>query len=154
MMSVYNAKIIWNRSSGDSFTEQKYSRAHQWEFDGGVIVPATASHHIVPLPFSKPENVDPEQAFIASLSSCHMLFFLDLASRKKITIEQYVDKATGVLEKDEDNKMAMTVVTLNPVIIFSEDTLPDQEVIEHLHHKAHDLCFIANSVKTKVEINI
>ncbi len=153
MMSVYNAKVVWNRSSGESFIDRKYNRAHEWLFEGGVTIPATASHHIVPLPFSKPENVDPEQAFIASLSSCHMLFFLDLASRNKINIDQYVDEATGILEEDEDGKMAMTVVTLNPIIIFSEDTTPDRGKIEQLHHQAHNLCFIANSVKTKIEIN-
>jgi len=152
-MSLYYAKITWARKNDEDFIGKKYSREHQWHFDGGVTVPATASHHIVPLPFSNPDNVDPEQAFIASLSSCHMLFFLDLASRKKYTVEEYIDHAEGVLEKVSHGKIAMTTVTLKPKITFSGEKQPNQEEIDKLHHKAHDLCFIANSVKTKIEIN-
>ena len=151
-MSLYYAKISWARKEDEDFGGKKYSSEHNWHFDGGVTVPATASHHIVPLPFSNPNNVDPEQAFIAALSSCHMLFFLDLASRKKFAIDQYVDNAEGVLEKVSHGKIAMTTVTLKPKIIFSGDKRPTQEDIATLHHKAHELCFIANSVTTEIKI--
>ncbi|MBT5185332.1 MAG: OsmC family peroxiredoxin [Kordiimonadaceae bacterium] len=151
-MSLYYAKIAWTLKDDEDFIDKKYSREHHWHFDGGVTVPATASHHIVPLPFSNPDNVDPEQAFIASLSSCHMLFFLDLASRKKYIVEEYIDNAEGVLEKVSHGKIAMTTVTLKPKITFSDDNQPTQEDIDTLHHKAHELCFIANSVKTEIII--
>lgn len=151
-MSEYYAKVTWTKGENEAFTDKKYSRVHHWHFDGGVIVPATASHHIVPLPYSNKDNVDPEQAFIASLSSCHMLFFLDIASRKNFVIDSYIDEAVGVIGKDNEGKMAMTKVTLRPKIIFSGETQPTDIEIDQIHHKAHDLCFIANSVKTTVTI--
>lgn len=149
-MSEYFAKVIWERQQ-QAFLDNEYSRGHRWVFDGGVEVPASSSPHIVPLPFSVETNVDPEEAFIASLSSCHMLFFLALAVKKKWLIDQYEDDAIGYLDKDEFGKMAMTKVILRPKIVFSGAS-PSLEEIEHLHHKAHDLCFIANSVKTDVMI--
>jgi organic hydroperoxide reductase OsmC/OhrA len=153
-MSHYHAKIIWNRNKDDAYIDHKYSRGHTWSFDGGVTVPATASPHIVPLPYSVAENVDPEQAFVASLSSCHMLFFLDIAARKGLIIDNYTDNAVGIMGKNEDGKIAMTIVTLRPKISFSGDQKPSFKTLEELHHKAHELCFIANSVKTEVVTEI
>lgn len=149
-MAEYNAKILWTRGIQENYGDNKYSRGHAWHFDGGVIVPATASPHIVPAPYSVAENVDPEQAFVASLSSCHMLFFLDICSRKGHIIDRYEDNAIGIMGKNDIGKIAMTKVTLKPKVTFSGEKIPtltDQEV---LHHQAHDLCFIANSVKTEI----
>ena len=112
-MSAYVARVEWRRN-GQDFLDDRYSRAHEWAFDGGVTVPASASPHIVPLPFSVAENVDPEEAFVASLSSCHMLFFLSLAARRGIVIDEYVDEAEGYLEKAADGKLTMTRVILRP----------------------------------------
>ncbi len=149
-MSTYTANIIWKRND-DVFIGRKYSRAHQWKFDGGVSVPASASPHIVPLPYSVEANVDPEEAFVASISSCHMLFFLDISSKKKLVIDSYNDNAEGILEKDSDGKLAMTRVILNPTIHFSGKQ-PSEEVLHKIHHLAHQECFIANSVKTVVTV--
>ncbi len=149
-MAEYFSKVVWQRQPEENFIDKKYSRGHQWEFDGGVVVPASASPHIVPLPYSVEENVDPEEAFVASLSSCHMLFFLDLASRESFVVDQYIDNAIGRMEKGNDGKIMVTKVTLRPEITFGLSKLPSREQIEKLHHRAHDLCFIANSVKTEV----
>ena len=149
-MSLYHATVSWLRNN-EAFIDNKYSRAHQWEFQGDTKVAASASSHIVPIPYSVPENVDPEEAFVASLSSCHMLFFLSIAAKKKLVVDLYRDTAEGVLEKNKDNKMAMTKVVLNPEIKFSGKQ-PSAELIDKIHHLAHQECFIANSVKTKIEI--
>ncbi len=151
-MNEYSAKVRWRRGDQD-FANDKYSRAHDWIFDGGLTVPASASPHIVPLPNSVAENVDPEEAFVASLSSCHMLFFLSLAARRGIVVDEYVDDAVGYLEKDGDGKIAMTRVVLRPDSVYGGDKSPSAETIGKLHHRAHELCFIANSVKTEVTIN-
>ena len=148
-MSEYVATIHWERGA-QAFTDNKYSRAHEWRFDGGMTVAASASPDIVPLPMSVAENVDPEEAFVASLSSCHMLFFLDIAAGAGIVIDDYTDEATGKLAKNADGQMAMTKVVLRPAASYSGDKIPDRAKVEKMHHRAHDLCFIANSVKTKV----
>ena len=148
-MSDYFATVVWRR--GDQrFSDNRYSRGHVWEFDGGARVPASSSPHVVPLPHSVEENVDPEEAFVASLSSCHMLFFLSIAARVGYVVDEYVDEAIGILEKDAEGRMAMTSVRLRPRIAFSGDRQPDADQLERMHHQAHDLCFIANSVKTLV----
>lgn len=149
-MSEYSAKITWNRGSDEIYTDNKYSRGHNWEFDGGLTVPASSSPHIVPLPYSVAENVDPEEAFVAALSSCHMLFFLSIAAKKQWVVDSYTDNAVGVMENDAEGKMAMTKVTLRPLVIFSGDKQPSLEQLEKVHHQSHEQCFIANSVKTKV----
>lgn len=149
-MSVYKTKIEWYRAADETYTDRKYSRVHSWQFEGGITVAATASHHIVPLPYSNPDNVDPEQAFVASLSSCHMLTFLDIAAAHRFVVDSYIDDAEGFLEKDKTNRLVMTKVILKPRIIFSGDKRPKYEDLEKMHHKAHELCFIANSVKTEV----
>ncbi len=149
-MSTYTANVIWNR--GDQvFIDNKYSRAHQWEFDGGISVPASASPHIVPLPYSVEANVDPEEAFVASLSSCHMLFFLGIAAKKRLLIDSYIDNAEGVLEEDDNGNLAMTKITLNPTIIYSGEQ-PTNDVIQKIHHLSHQQCFLANSVKTVITV--
>jgi len=150
-MSSYTATVHWQRKPGDAFTDGRYSRAHRWSFDGGAEVPASPSPHVVPSPMSDPAGVDPEEAFVASLSSCHMLFFLDFSRREGLLIDSYVDEALGELERDADGQMAMTRVVLRPVIKWAGEAPPDERVAE-LHHRAHQACFIANSVKTKVVI--
>ena len=150
-MSTYTATIRWIRSGDGDFTKGQYSRAHEWAFDGGHVMPASASPHIVPAPWSDAGGVDPEEAFIASLSSCHMLFFVDFARRAGFVVESYVDEAEGVLEKSTDGRMAMTRVTLRPRIAWGGDA-PDAAAIADLHHKAHEACFIANSVMTDVRV--
>ena len=148
-MFEYRAKIIWKRAEDERFVDNKYSRGHQWEFDGGVTVPASASPDIVPLPYSVESNVDPEEAFVASISSCHMLFFLAIAGKKRLVVDEYIDSPIGIMEKGGDGKVAMTKVTLRPKVIFSGDQ-PSLEQLESIHHRAHQECFIANSVKTEI----
>ena len=150
-MSSYTATIRWSRTGDGDFAKGQYSRAHRWEFDGGVTVPASASPHIVPAPWSDAGGVDPEEAFIASLSSCHMLFFIDFARRDGWIVDDYVDEAEGALDKRGDGKMWMSHVTLHPRVTWGGEK-PDEAVIADLHHRAHDACFIANSVTTEVTV--
>jgi organic hydroperoxide reductase OsmC/OhrA len=151
-MSTYSATIRWTRTGEGDFTKGQYSRAHEWAFDGGHVMPASASPHIVPAPWSDPAGVDPEEAFIASLSSCHMLFFLDYARRDGWTIDSYVDAAEGVMEKDAAGKMVITRVTLRPRVEWGGDKQPSADEVAHLHHRAHEDCFIANSVTSEVAV--
>src|SRR5438874_12369287 len=132
-MSTYTATIRWSRDRAEGFAKGQYSRAHQWAFDGGAVVPASASPHIVPAPWSDAAGVDPEEAFVASLASCHMLFFVDFARRAGFTIDAYVDEAEGVLDKRADGKMAMTRVTLRPRVAWAGDP-PGGAQIADLHH--------------------
>ena len=150
-MSTYTATIHWSRTGDGDFAKGQYGRAHEWTFDGGTKVPASASPHIVPAPWSDPAGVDPEEAFVASLSSCHMLFFLDFARRKGLTIDDYVDVAEGVMEKGADGKFWMARVTLRPQIRWGGEP-PDEATISDLHHRSHEACFIANSVTTEVTV--
>ena len=150
-MSSYTATIRWAAKPDEAFAKGQYSRAHEWAFDGGAVVRASASPHIVPAPWSDEAGVDPEEAFIASLASCHMLFFLDFARRDGLTVDRYVDEAEGVLGKLPDGRMAMTRVTLRPRISWSGET-PDAAALADLHHRAHQACFIANSVTTEVKV--
>ncbi|HKC02045.1 MAG TPA: OsmC family protein [Sphingomicrobium sp.] len=151
-MSIYTATIRWDRSGDGDFIKGQYSRAHQWAFDGGTVVPASASPHVVPLPYSDEAGVDPEEAFIASLSSCHMLFFLDFARRARFVVDSYEDHAEGMMEKNAEGRIAITRVTLRPDIAWGGDAQPDAAAIADLHHRAHEACFIANSVTTEVII--
>jgi organic hydroperoxide reductase OsmC/OhrA len=152
-MSTYTATIRWHRgdASAEGFTKGQYSRAHEWAFDGGAVVHAGPSPHVVPAPWSDPAAVDPEEAFVASLSSCHMLFFLDFARRAGFTIDSYVDEAVGVLEKRGDGKTWMSKVSLRPRVAWAGNP-PDEAVLTDLHHRAHEACFIANSVTTEVVV--
>ena len=145
-----NAPIAWQRDAGAAFTDNRYSRAHVWRFDGGAEVPASSSPHIVPLPMSDPAGVDPEEAFVASLASCHMLWFLSLAAEQGWSVDAYEDAASGVLGRNAQGKLAMTVVTLHPRVVFGGDPPPAREAVDALHHRAHEACFIANSVLTDV----
>ncbi len=153
-MSEYFAKINWERASDELYTDNKYSRGHEWTFDGGVTVPESSSPHVVPLPYSVEANVDPEEAFIASLSSCHMLFFLSISAKKRYVVDSYIDNAVGVMEKDDDGNISMTKVTLKPNVRFSGEKKPTEEQLENMHHLSHKQCFIANSVKTKITIEV
>jgi organic hydroperoxide reductase OsmC/OhrA len=150
-MSTYTATIRWSREGGADFAKGQYSRAHEWAFDGGHIMPASASPHIVPAPWSDLAGVDPEEAFVASLSSCHMLFFLDFARRAGFVVDSYTDEAEGELGKRADGRMAMTRVALRPRIGWGREG-PDAAALADLHHKAHEACFIANSVTTEVTV--
>lgn len=151
-MSEYLASIKWKRD-GQSFADNKYSRAHLWEFDGGVTVPASASPHLVPPPFSVAASVDPEEAFVASLCSCHMLFFLSIAAKREYLVDSYIDNAVGTLEKDGSGRTRMTKVILRPAVQFSGEP-PSLPELETMHHESHELCFIANSVKTDIIVEI
>jgi organic hydroperoxide reductase OsmC/OhrA len=148
-MSIYTAEITWHRD-GQPFTDRRYHRRHLWRFDGGAVVPGSSSPQVVPLPMSDAAAVDPEEAFVAALSSCHLLWFLDIASRAGWVVEHYHDAASGVLAKGADGRLMMTVVTLRPAVRFAGDRLPDAAEFARLHHATHDACFIANSVKTDV----
>ncbi len=150
-MASYTATLTWTRDDA-VFTDGQYSRAHDIAFDGGVTMPASSSPHVVKLPLSREDAVDPEEMFVAALSSCHMLFFLDFARRAGFTVDAYVDQAEGVMGKDERGRMAMTQVKLNPQIAWSGEKTPTPEEIREIHHKAHEACFIANSFRGDVAI--
>ena len=150
-MGKHTAIVRWSRGDGD-FAANKHSRAHEWEFDGGLKVPASASPDIVPLPYSVAENVDPEEAFVASISSCHMLFYLHKSRDAGFVVNSYEDEAVGVLGKNAAGRLAITRVTLNPVVSY-EGPVPSAGQIEALHHEAHELCFIANSTMTEITTN-
>jgi organic hydroperoxide reductase OsmC/OhrA len=146
-MSEHKATIHWRRETAD-FAYETYNRDHNWQFDGGITVRASAA----PAYLGNIACVDPEEAFVASLSSCHMLTFLSMAARKHLTVDEYQDEASGVLAKDAEGRLAITAVTLRPRITFSGKTAPTADEISALHDKAHHACFIANSVKTQVTV--
>ncbi|MBF9231814.1 OsmC family protein [Microvirga alba] len=151
MAHEYRATIRW-KADGSNFTENRYSRGHVWIFDGGIEVPASASPSVVPLPLSREDAVDPEEAFVAAISSCHMLTFLSIAAKKRYTIDRYEDHALGVMTKNEKGKLFVSKVTLDPIIEFSGDKIPTPEQIAELHHLSHQECFIANSVLTEIVV--
>lgn len=153
-MAEYTATVRWQRGNDEKYVDNKYSRGHEWSFDGGVTVPASSSPHVVPLPYSVETNVDPEEAFVASLSSCHMLFFLSIAAKRKFVVDEYLDNAVGVVEKGRDGRISMTKVTLRQRIKFSGEKKPTLAQLEEMHHQSHEQCFIANSVKTEVVTEI
>jgi organic hydroperoxide reductase OsmC/OhrA len=148
-MSEHKANISWKSTSAD-FLKGRYSREHTWSFDGGLTIPASPSPSVVPAPWSNPANVDPEEAYVASLSSCHMLTYLHLASRQGFQVDSYSDEAVGVMTKNEKGVPWVSTVTLHPRISYSGARLPTSAEEEDLHHSAHEQCFIANSVKTSV----
>ena len=150
MTHRYEATVEWRAGQGEPFSSRRYSRAHRWRFDGGVEVPASSSPLVVPVPMSETGAVDPEEALVAALASCHMLFFLDLASRKSLDIASYVDTAVAEVGQREDGRTAMLSVVLHPQVEFVGDA--DPALIEQLHHKAHELCYIANSVNFPVTV--
>jgi organic hydroperoxide reductase OsmC/OhrA len=148
-MAEYTATILWNRD-GAQFTDNGYSRGHRWQFDGGIEVRASSSPHVVPPPLSVPAAVDPEEAFVAALSSCHMLWFLSIAAKRGFVVDSYRDEALGILGTDADGRQAMTQVTLRPGVVFSGEPRPVADDIAAMHDEAHERCFIASSVKTDV----
>ncbi|MBV8618673.1 MAG: OsmC family protein [Curvibacter sp.] len=147
-MARHTATVTW-QDQGSSFTQRRYSRRHAWHFDGGVTVPASSSPSVVPLPYSDAAAVDPEEAFVAALSSCHMLWFLDLAAQDGWQVRQYRDEAVGRMAADGQGRLVMAQVTLQPLTRFA-DPQPSQAQLEALHHRAHEACFLANSVKTEI----
>ena len=150
-MSEHKATIRW-KNTGSDFLRGKYSREHTWVFDGGVEVPASATPAVVPAPWSNPANVDPEEAFVASLSSCHMLTYLFVAQRRGFPIDSYEDEASGVMTKNEQGVPWISEVTLRPKITYGGEKRPTAEEEQAMHHTAHEQCFISNSVKTKVVV--
>src|SRR5262245_43605635 len=151
-MSEHKATISWKRTSPE-FLNGKYSREHTWKFDGGVTVPASPSPSVVPVPYSNPAHVDPEEAFVAAVSSCHMLTYLYLASRQGFQVDSYHDEAVGITTKNEKGAPWVSSVTLHPQIAYSGDKRPTLADEEGLHHMAHEQCFIANSIKSEVKVN-
>ena len=149
-MSEYTAEVVWERDPAQDFLNNRYSRRHLLRFDGGTEVAGSSAPSSVPLPMSDASAVDPEEAFVASLSSCHMLWFLAIACKRKFVVDRYVDAAVGVMTKNEQGKLAMTRVTLRPAVTFSGEHQPSRDEFDQLHHKAHEECYIANSVKTEV----
>lgn len=150
-MSEHIATIRWNNHQ-EKFTDNRYNREHTWSFDGGAEIPASASPHVVPIPYSNPTCVDPEEAFVAALASCHMLFFLSIAAKNKFTVERYTDRAIGIMGKNAAGAIAMTTVYLCPQVVFVGENLPTQENIDEIHEQAHHACFLANSVTTDIII--
>ncbi|MBW8782504.1 MAG: OsmC family protein [Verrucomicrobia bacterium] len=148
-MAIYSSEIVWRRGV-QVFLDNHYSRKHVWRFDGGVEVDASSSPQVVPLPYSEEKAVDPEEVFVASLSSCHMLWFLSIAAKRGFVVDEYQDQASGVMQKNDAGKLAMTEVVLRPKVQFSGNRLPDAAQIHLMHEHAHEECFIAHSVKTKV----
>ena len=150
-MANHYATIRWFASPGEDYAKGQYSRAHSWSFDGGAIVPASASPHIVPMPWADPDAVDPEEAFVASAASCHMLFFLDFARQAGLVVTGYEDEAEGEMHKGSDGKTRITRIALRPRVVFAGEE-PDEAVIDELHHKSHEACFIANSITTEIVV--
>jgi organic hydroperoxide reductase OsmC/OhrA len=151
-VSEHRVRIDWSLDEGaEAFLAGRYSRAHSLQFDDGLTVPGTPSPSVVPAPWSRPGALDPEAAFTASLSACHMLWFLDVARQAGHAVTAYVDQAVGTLGRIGRGRMAMTRVVLRPVITFAEPA-PSAQAIADLHHRAHELCFIANSVTTEVVV--
>ena len=150
-MSEHQATIRWSRT-GPDFLKGQYSREHSWTFDGGLTVPASPSPSIVPAPWSNAASVDPEEAFVAAISSCHMLVFVWLASRAGFICDRYEDAAVGVMTKNERGVPWVSQVTLRPRLAWSGEKLPTPADLDRLHHAAHEQCFIANSVKTVITV--
>jgi organic hydroperoxide reductase OsmC/OhrA len=146
-MSEHKMTLTWKRATAD-FEYKTYNRDHTWSFDGGHEMTASAA----PAYLGNPQNVDPEEAFVAALSSCHMLTFLAAACKKRFLLDEYVDQAVGHMEKNSEGKLAITRVELHPKLRFAGDKQPTEQEIDEMHHFAHENCFIANSVKTEVTV--
>jgi organic hydroperoxide reductase OsmC/OhrA len=153
-MSEHTARIRWTRREGEPYTDGRYSRGHEWQFDGGAVVPASSSPHVVPVPLSIESAVDPEEAFVASLSSCHMLFFLSIAAAAGWVVDEYTDECTGIMTRDAAGEMAMSRVTLRPSVRFAGERAPTYEELRSMHHRSHEQCFLARSVRCAVVTEI
>ena len=150
-MSQHTATIKWRAGEGD-FARGRYSREHTWTCDGGLVIQASSSPAVVPAPMSNPAYIDPEEAFVASLSSCHMLTFLFLAMRKGFAVASYDDEAVGTMTKNEHGTPWISTVVLRPKVVYAGDKRPTPEEEHALHEGAHDGCFISQSVKTEVKV--
>lgn len=150
-MSTHTGTIVWNRGE-QPFVDNRYSRAHTWAFDGGAVVPASSSPQVVRVPMSDPAAVDPEEAFVAALSSCHMLWFLSIAAARGFCVDAYRDTAVGHMREDTDGRLWIAQVDLRPVVAFSGERRPDAAALAELHHEAHEACFLARSVRSRVEV--
>jgi organic hydroperoxide reductase OsmC/OhrA len=150
-MSQYGVEVLWSRNN-QNFLDNRYSRKHLLKFDGGIEVAGSSSPHVIPLPYSDAAAVDPEENFVAALSSCHMLWFLAIAAKRGFVVNHYYDAAIGLMAKNAEGKLAMTVVTLKPDVRFSREKIPSHQELDQMHHEAHEECFIANSVKTDVRL--
>jgi organic hydroperoxide reductase OsmC/OhrA len=148
-MARHTCEVLWQRGD-QAFLDLRYSRKHVLKFDGGIEVPASASPHSVPLPYSEAAAVDPEESFVGSVSSCHMLWFLAIAAGRGFRIDRYHDCAEGLLAKDAGGNMSITVITLRPMAEFSGVQLPARDDIARMHHAAHEECFIARSIRSEV----
>ena len=149
-MSEYTAQLHWQRAADERFTDQRYSRRHTLHFDGGVVLPGSSSPAVVPLPMSDAAAVDPEELFVAALASCHMLWFLSLAAARGQVVDRYEDDAVGLMARNAEGRLAMTVVTLRPRVRLAGGAPVDATTLAALHHAAHEACFIASSVKTEL----
>lgn len=145
----YVAHLAWERGE-QNFEGGLFSRRHQIAFDGGQTIVASSSPQVLPVPLSDAFGVDPEEAFVASLSSCHMLWFFVIAAKRKYCVDRYVDQASGVMSRNDENRIAMTEVVLRPKVTFSGRQVPSEDEHRSMHHQAHEHCFIANSVKTAI----
>ncbi|MGE0007604.1 MAG: OsmC family protein [Parvibaculaceae bacterium] len=148
MAHLHTARILWE-SNTDDFTRNQYSRAHHWSFDGGQTVLASSSPGVVRVPFSDPAGIDPEEALVAAIASCHMLTFLHQAAKAGFAVQRYEDNAEGLMAKNEQGRLAITRCTIKPLIRFAGRE-PSRAELDHLHHLAHEECFIANSVRTEI----
>jgi organic hydroperoxide reductase OsmC/OhrA len=151
-MAQYTAKISWKSDSAELFGKNQYSRGHTWTFDGGIEMPASSSPHSVRLPYSVENAIDPEEALVASASSCHMLTFLWIAARKGYVIDSYEDNAVGEMTKNTEGKQWISKITFDPKIAWSGNKIPTAEEIGEMHHQAHAECYIANSIKSEVQV--
>jgi organic hydroperoxide reductase OsmC/OhrA len=147
----FEARLEWQRN-GQPFLDQKYSRGHEWRFDGGLSVPASSSPLSVPLPMSVADNIDPEEALVAAAASCHMLFFLSIAAQRGFVVERYDDAARGLLGANAGGRMAMVRIELRPDIAFAGERQPGAQEIAAIHHLAHERCYIANSLTTEIVV--
>ncbi len=152
MSHAHRAAVLWQRREGDDFLRQRYSRAHVLRFDGGAEVPVSAAPSSVPLPWSDAAAVDPEEMFVASLSSCRMLWFLALAAKAGFSVARYGDEAVGTMTPNAQGKWWVSAVTLRPAVSFGGPCRPTATELAALHHRAHEECFIASSVKTEVRV--
>lgn len=150
-MSAYTATVTWSREDA-VFTDGKYSRAHVISFDGGVSIAGSPSPHVVRAPMSKADAADPEELLVAAVSACHMLFFLDFARRSGFVVDRYEDEAVGVMEQDDRGRTSITKVTLRPAVSWSSAARPSPADIDDINHKAHEACYIANSIRAEVLI--
>lgn len=151
MAHEYTAEVVWTRD-GAVFTDNRYSRGHVWRFDGGVEVPASSSPLSVKLPLSRADAVDPEEALVAAVASCHMLFFLGFAAKAGFVVDKYEDAPVGVMTKNEQGKLFVSKITLSPAITFSGPKQPSADELDALHHRSHEECYVANSVRAEVVV--